>query len=248
MVHDFAITESHVVWFDLPVVYDFRLLGQQPFPAAWKPEHGARVGVMPRTGGDADVRWFDVELCYVYHPLNAYDDGDGRIVLDLVRHPSSFRSDLNGPAEGATTLDRWTIDLVAGKVIEERLDDRSVEFPRVDERRVGLRHRYGYTSWFGVDTGGIHFGGVVGYDLAKGTSAVWDPGPGRACSEFVMVPRDADAAEDDGWLVGVVYDQSTDLSEVAVLPAEDIAAGPVATVGLPQRVPFGFHGNWVPAT
>ena len=117
------------------------------FPYVWNPSYPARVGVMPRDGGAADVRWFDVEPCYVFHPLNAYDDGDN-VVLDVVRHPKMFATDPLGPNEGDPTLDRWTVDLAAGKVLEERIDDRGQEFPRVDERLVGRRHRYGYAAGF----------------------------------------------------------------------------------------------------
>ena len=60
-----------------------------------------------------------------------------------------------------------------------------------------------------------------------------------------MVPRTPDAAEDDGWLLSFVYDRATDRSEL-ILAADDPAAGPVASVQLPVRVPAGFHGNWVP--
>jgi carotenoid cleavage dioxygenase-like enzyme len=74
------------------------------------------------------VDWFELENCYVFHGMNAYDD-NGRIVLDVVRHPRMFASHLPGPNEGPATLDRWTIDLTAGKVLEERLDDRAQEFP-----------------------------------------------------------------------------------------------------------------------
>jgi carotenoid cleavage dioxygenase-like enzyme len=31
------------------------------------------------------------------------------------------------------------------------------------------------------------------------------------------------------------------------LHANDYAAGPVANVVLPRRVPNGLHGNWIPA-
>ena len=113
------------------------------FPYSWNPKYPARVGVMPRDGGNADVRWFDVEPCYVFHPMNAYDDGD-TIVLDVVRHPKMFDTEHLGPNEGPPTLDRWTVDLADGKVRESRVDDRGQEFPRVDERLVGKRHRYGY--------------------------------------------------------------------------------------------------------
>jgi carotenoid cleavage oxygenase len=245
MVHDFAITERNVVFLDLPVVFDFDLVGKRPFPAAWKPDYGARVGVMPRNGGNADVRWFDVELCYVFHPLNAYDD-NGKVVIDVARHPKMFDKDIYGPAELPPTLDRWTIDLDAGKVIEERLDDRPQEFPRVDDRIVGRRHRYGYATHFGVNDQGIHFGGLVKHDLQTGASEARDFGPGAHAGEGVFVQAADDAGEDEGWVLSVVYDEGRDASDLVVLDATDFSGSPVATVHLPQRVPFGFHGSWVP--
>ena len=71
-------------------------------------------------------------------------------------------------------------------------------------------------------------------------------GDGHAAGEWSMVPRHADAAEDDGWLLSLGYDKATDRGELIVLPAADPAAGPVARVVLPNRLPVGFHGNWVP--
>ena len=58
------------------------------------------------------------------------------------------------------------------------------------------------------------------------------------------MPRSADAAEGDGWLVAVVYRGAEDRSDFVVFDAQDVAAGPIATAKLPRRVPFGFHGNW----
>ena len=127
MMHDFAITERHVVFLDLPVVYDFGLAGKRPFYAQWTPEYGARVGVMPRDGS-APPRWFDVGLCFVFHTVNAYDEGD-TVVLDVVRHAEMFKDDIYGIADGTGTLDRWTVDLRSGRVREQRIDDRTQEFP-----------------------------------------------------------------------------------------------------------------------
>ena len=127
MMHDFAVTERHVVFLDLPVVYDFDLLASQPFPAEWTPRHGARVGVMPRDAS-SPPRWFDVELCYVFHTVNAYDDGES-VVLDVVRHEQMFTDDPYGIGDGTGTLDRWTIDLEAGRVREERVDERTPGVP-----------------------------------------------------------------------------------------------------------------------
>ena len=243
MVHDFAITERNVVFLDLPVVFDFDLVGKRPFPAAWTPDYGARVGVMPRDGGNADVRWFDVELCYVFHPLNAYDE-DGSVVLDVARHPKMFDTDIYGPAELPPTLDRWTIDLDAGKVIEERLDDRPQEFPRVDERVVGRPHRFGYTAHFGLDEHEIHFGGLLKHDLQTGAVDAKTFGPGTHAGEGVFVPASPTAGEDEGWVLSIVYDDGRDASDLVILDAREFDE--VARVHLPQRVPFGFHGSWVP--
>jgi carotenoid cleavage dioxygenase len=67
-------------------------------------------------------------------------------VLDVIRWPKMFATDHRGPNEGLPLLDRWTVDLPGGKVIQERLDDRGQEFPRIDPRLTGRRHRYGYTA------------------------------------------------------------------------------------------------------
>jgi carotenoid cleavage dioxygenase len=163
-----------------------------------------------------------------------------------VRHPRMFDQDIHGPGEEPPTLDRWTIDLAAGKVIEERVDDRPQELPRVDERVVGRRHRYGYAPHFGVDDEGIHFGGLLKHDLKAGTTQVRDFGPGRSAGEGVFVPASPSASEDEGWVLTVVYDAARDSSDVVILDATDFTGSEVARVHLPQRVPNGFHGWWLP--
>ncbi len=247
MMHDCSLTQQNLVVYDLPVTFDLdAALGGVRFPYAWNDSYGARVGVMPRSGGDADTRWFEVDPCYVFHPLNAYDDGD-RVVLDVVRHPRMFDHDRLGPNDGPPSLWRWTVDLGAGVVKEEQLSDRAQEFPRVDERVVSLPHRYGYSASLSVgDDLGFDANTVIKTDLQAGTEEVHDFGTDRAAGEAVFVPRSADAAEDDGWLMTLVYDAAADASELVLLDAQDISAEPVARVHLPQRVPFGFHGNWVP--
>lgn len=247
MMHDLSITDTHAILYDLPVTFDLDMaMSGQGLPYRWDEDYGARVGVLPKGGTADQVRWYDVEPCYVYHPMNAHDLPDGRIVLDVVRHPSMFRTDLRGPNEGDSTLDRWTIDPSAGKVIEERLDDRPIELPRVDERLVGKRARYGYATTFDGGSGHIEFGPLYRHDFDTGSTAVHDFGEGRMAMEPVFVPRADDAAEDDGWILSVVYDRATDRSDLVVLSGQDFTGDPVATVRLPDRVPFGFHGNWVP--
>ena len=135
------------------------------FPYAWNNDYPARIGVMPREGTNKDVRWFDIEPCYVYHPLNAYSEvRDGRevLVLDVVRYPRMFDRDRRGPGESLPSLDRWTINLATGAVSTECRDDRSQEFPRINENLTGVRHRFGYTV--GIDGG---FQAAGGPDLVS---------------------------------------------------------------------------------
>ena len=247
-LHDCAITERFVVLLDLPVVFSMDAVAAGArFPYRWQDGYHARVGLLARDGDSTTPIWHDVEPCYVFHPLNAFDepDGDG-IVLDVVRHPSMFRTQLLGPSEGCPTLERWHLDGRGGAVKEERLDDRGQEFPRVDERLVGRPHRYGYAVAVGESANILGSESqVLRHDFERGTSEARSFGPGAQVGEAVFVPRQAIADEGDGWLMTLVYTPDTDSSALYVLHAGDITGEPQAVVALPQRVPAGFHGNWV---
>lgn len=247
MMHDLSITETRVVLYDLPVVFDLELaMAGGALPYRWDDDYGARLGVLPKGGDASQVRWYDVEPCYVFHPMNAHDLPDGRIVLHVVRHPSMFRTDLRGPNEGNPSLERWTIDPATGRVHEERLDDHPLELPRVDQRLVGRAARYGYGVTLDGSGGAPAFGPLIRHDLVAGTSMLRDFGPGRTAQEPVFVPRSDDAAEDDGWVLSIVHDAADDRSELVLLDGQDFTGEPVCVVQLPNRVPYGFHGNWIP--
>ncbi|HXQ21167.1 MAG TPA: carotenoid oxygenase family protein [Candidatus Acidoferrales bacterium] len=242
MIHDFAITERHIIFMDLPIVFNFeRAMRRHGFPYEWSDDYGARLGVMPHGGGSADVRWFETAPCYVFHPLNAFEDGD-RIVLDVARYDELWRGgpDTFSPA----FLHRWTIDLSAGTVGERRLDDRPIEFPRVDDRRAGRRHRYGYAVTNAANVGEQAMQ-LVKYDLATGAATAHDFGPGCMPAEGAFVPAGGSAGEDEGYVLLYVYDAARNASDLVILDAARFAGRPVATIHLPQRVPFGFHGNWI---
>ncbi|MFG2016470.1 carotenoid oxygenase family protein [Actinomadura geliboluensis] len=245
MMHDFAITEHHVVWLDLPVVFDvdLALSGASGLPYRWDDGYGARLGVMPRDGSGG-VRWFEVDPCYVFHVGNAHEDAAGRVVLDGARYvPETFAAlwgEVGGTVDPATEavstesahLHRWVLDPATGKASEERLDDRNVEFPTHDDTRTGREHRYLYT---------VAGSSIVKYDLRGGASAR-DCGEGAHVGEAVFVPAEGARAEDEGWLLSIVSGGSG--SELLVLDAADLSH--TATVRLPRRVPAGFHGSWIP--
>jgi carotenoid cleavage dioxygenase len=243
MVHDCMFTANYFILLDMPVVFDMESVnGDNPFPYGWNPDYGARIGLLPRDGEAGDVSWHEVELCYVFHPLNAYEDEHGKVILDVIRHPQMFATDAHGPNEGRTRLDRWTIDPANSRVQESCLDDHPQEFPRLDERRAGKAHRFGYSTEVGRGLVGL---GLRKHDLQHGRVSVHNPGAGRHFMEPVFVPAHAGAAEDEGWVMAYLYDEGSDNSEVVILNAQDFDGDPVATIALPRRVPYGFHGNWV---
>ncbi|MFF7248514.1 carotenoid oxygenase family protein [Embleya sp. NPDC008237] len=232
MMHDFNLTEGHVVFMDLPVVFDPDRARAGTMPYAWDDDYGARLGVLRRDDPYGAVHWFDIDPCYVFHTLNAHDEGTDRIVLYVMRRSHLYRQDA---PDGAATLWRWTIDLAGGSVREEQLDDRASEFPRVDDRLAGLSARHGFT---------VTEQAVLRYDLTDGTALAHDFGAGRTPGEATFVPAD-ERPGGPGWLLTYVYDAASDTSDLVVLDADDLGADPVATVHLPCRVPFGFHGNWL---
>ena len=128
MVHDMSITETRAVFYDLPVTFnmDMAMAGAR-LPYRWDDDYGARIGVMPFGATSNDVRWVDIEPCYVFHPLNAYDDGDN-VVLDVMRWPRMFDRNLLGPNDGEPSLWRWT-DPAAGQGTRSTFDDRPRSFP-----------------------------------------------------------------------------------------------------------------------
>ena len=224
----------------ITALLDRRLRPNHRLPYRWNPDYQARVGVLPRNGTADQVRWFDVEPCYVFHPLNAYEDGD-TIVVDLARHATTFDTNITGPV-AVPSLDRWTIDLSGDKVREERLDDRGQEFPRADDRLLGRRHRYGYTV-AGTSPERPR-DALLQHDFKAGSAITRDFSATTYASEFAFVPAHPDATEDDGVLMGFTHDTNTDRSDLLLLDAGTLETA--ATIHLPHRVPGGFHGDWLP--
>lgn len=255
MMHDFAITEHYAIWLDLPVVFDHRPAGAMPF--SWSEDYGARIGIMPRYGGT--VTWIEVDPCYVFHVGNAREDEQGRVNLDAVRYaPEVFRAIWEGPMRPDSTtqghgsleaddsrtsvLYRWQLDPVRGTVTEQQLDDRGIEFPSINDDAVGHHSRYLYA------VSGTRNGGVIKYDTTNGAVGEYHFTDPQHVGEAVFVGSTQSDGEDDGWLLSITTAAEGHGSALVILDATDVGAGPVATIGLPRRVPAGFHGSWITAT
>jgi len=254
MVHDFVVTGKHVLFPILPLTGSMQRAVSGKPPYAWEPDKGAYVGVMKRNGTAKDIVWFRAEACYVFHVMNAWEEGD-RIIADVMQfeeaplfpHPDGRPTD---PEKSRARHCRWTFDLSGNtdRFQQTYLDDLTGEFPRIDDRRTGLKSRHGWYAcanprlpMFGALSGIVHVDGA-GKRLGQYLLPAGD-----TISEPVFVERSKDAAEGDGWLLAVVWRARENRSDLAVFNATDIEAGPAALVQLGHRVPDGFHGNWVGA-
>ena len=253
MMHDFIITEDHAVFLDSPIVFDLENMGKGPL-VNWKPENGTRIGVMPRMGTADDLRWFEIEPGHVQHFWNGWAEGN-RIEFSGSRYPApdfgidpTFPLDQQVPKGDPGCPARYWVDLDAGTAGWEALDDLPGDFNRINDDYNGVRSRYAYMSAYGGEIEDLgYFDAIVKYDHDSGERTMWSAGDDAQVGESVFAPDPNGTAEDDGWLVNAVYFSDTDHTDVCVLDARDVAAGPVARVRMPRRIPFGFHANWFPS-
>jgi carotenoid cleavage dioxygenase-like enzyme len=251
--HDMAITENHSILMDLPVFFGAKAAAEARWAVELHRELPARFAVIPRHGTAADVRWFEAEPCYIYHSVNAWEEGRSIVMVACrVEDPLPAADPRDGEwarmmanLRIQARLHRWRFDLDTGATHEEPLGDRNAEFPTVDARALGRPGRFGYQQLI-ADAPTLRFEGLVRHDLASGACQVMPYGPGRVGSEAPFAPRRGSTGEDDGYLVSFVHDEREGRSEVVVVDAADLAAGPVCRLALPGRVPLGFHACWVP--
>ena len=250
LMHDFALTADYVVFMDLPLLFNLSVAltqtSERDLPYRWDERHRARLGVLRRDDPYGPVRWFDIDPCFVFHIANAYDmklAGGNSIVLDVVRYPEMWRGSSDFGVDAA--LWRWTINLDTGLVQQSQVDDRGVEFPRIDDRLAGTAARYSVA---------VGSGALVRYDLQRDTATEHRFGGGgspressapSAPGEAVFAPATGESDESAGWYLTYVYDPLTDDSDLVIIDASDFDGDAVARVRLPRRVPHGFHGNWI---
>jgi len=236
MMHDFALTANFVVFMDLPIVFDVDVAsrGEGDMPFRWDDTYGARLGVLRRDDPYGEVRWFEIDPCYVFHVANAHDNGSS-ITLQAVRYPELWRD--TGGFEADGVMWTWTVDLANGTVSERQLDDRIVEFPRIDDRLATLPARYAVS---------VSDASLIRHDLTTGAAEEHRFGTNGGPGEAVFVPSTSGPAdESSGWYLGYVYDPERNGSDLVIIDASDFTGPPVARISLPQRVPYGFHGNWI---
>lgn len=252
LMHDFAITGEHAIFLHSPVVADFAETSGIPY--RWHDDVQFRLGVLPRHG-DGEVVWFDVDSPgAILHVSNSYVDARGRIVLECPRFDraaweTSWKWWVGAPGYPdtpgvGTTLHRWILDPATRSVTEEALDDLVIEFPAINDDFTGAVNRYSYAVAFpGSGLSGYH---TVKFDTRTGERQLFAHGESRMPGEAVFAPAAGATGEDDGYLLTIVSDLAAGASQLLVLDAGDLSKEPIAAVELPQHVPAGIHGHWIP--
>ena len=253
LMHTFFLTENWAVFPVIPIDIDpVRFMKGGPV-TAWVNDRPTKVAVMPREGTAADVKWFDYEPRHMFHELNVWEE-NGQIVADVAAaNGTALFPDETGARgthrDTAQSLRRWTIDPVGCSLKEETLNDRDIQFPRPDDRLVTRKSRQAFANINLNSRDGRVEGmdAVLRYDTVAGTEDIHHFGKGASAGEFVFAPRTGSSGEADGYAMTIVHPAGSGTSELAIFAASDIAAGPIARVEIPFRVPSGFHCNFYAA-
>ncbi len=260
--HDMAITANYSILHDFPLVNNPEALAAGRYSLEFHPEWRTRFAVVPRHGRADQIRWFDADPRYMLHVANAWEEVNARGETEIVMlgTPYAMPKHFDGSLDvkrlvftiGTQGTDyefyQWRFNLATGQTRESVVDDiLNTEFPMINGGYQGHKNRYSYHVLMGRmrTLEQPHFAGIAKYDLDKGSAVTYHPGEGYWFSEAPFAPRDNPRSEDDGYLVGFVWNGREDRSEVWVLDAQHLADGPLARVILPQRVPNGFHSTWV---
>jgi len=260
--HDLAITPRYTVLLDMSMMFDPDHLARGRMTTTFRRDMPSRIGIVGRHGTNADVRWFEVAPFFMYHVVNAHEEGD-EVVLHGCRMANPLVGDRHNdvtavsasrtiPHLGHLRLEpvlwQWRCNLVTGAVTEGPVDDTVAEFPRINDRFMGLDATYSYSPTF-ADRSTLAFDGLVRHHLATGATTVHHHDPGWLGNEAVFAPSSDPrrTGESDGYLITFVTNEHSGASEVHVFDPSNLACGPITRLGIPVRVPLGYHTEWVPA-
>ncbi len=261
MVHDMAVTERYLVVPLPPVKLDFASpVGDGPRRFAMDTGEPLRILVIDK----ADIarrRVFELPPQMVFHVGNAHEATNGAVVLSFVGAPDAGFLDRGAVAmmagdnvqTGGSQLQTLRLDMASGRVQAETHAATTVEFPRIDPRRIGLSGAQAAqwllcgASWDrSARRDAALLQGVQLVHMPSGRTQRFDYGPQVVAEEHILVPKPGRSGELDAWVLGTTFDAARQVTVLNLLEASDLAAGPVAQADLPYVLPLGFHGNFTP--
>lgn len=252
-VHDFVLTERHRVFVLPPVAFDVprALLGlvtpvRSLSSAAGKP---TRVLVLPRDA-PGPARWFEAPSGFVFHWVNGYDDGDAVVVEGFCAREMPLAASVSTLKEApplglsASRLTRMILTPGQTKASLSALEGWHGELPQVHPLYRGKPYRYAWSIGTHDGAGEGLFDHLLKFDRQSNMVLSHRFEGAQLPGEPVMVPRPGAKAEDDGWLLSLVYDGEAHRSRLYCLDAATLAV--CARWSLPHHQPPGFHGFWQP--
>ena len=232
MIHDCAITSTHVVIPVYPLVFDpLRKVTAEGPPLQWQETRGTRIAVIDRA--DGKVTWFEGPPRWSWHTVNARSS-DEVVILDVVSYDCFAMDDRLG------NLERMTLDLCTGAFAIETIADRVGEFPRIDDRRIGRDYDLVASATNdGPARAPGTFDTIAVTDPLTGATDTWTEAA-QPLGEPIHIP-----GIDEHWAVLTAAPEG-ERSHLLIFGSTDVANGPVTRIALPDRVPAGLHGTWIP--
>ena len=221
MIHDFAVTQKYIAFLVHPHGHQCRPHEAGPGALRLGFHLPTWLGVMDRGGDGKDLRWFKGPERCATHVMGAFCDGK-RIYVDMdmgLKNQFPFFPNLHGepfdPKAAAGTVHRLSVDLSDKTPRDydmEQLFPQTGALPRQDDRYQTIPYRYGFmptidpTKPLNERLGNVAFRPTNSYTkfdhATRSTSEFW-VGDDSSLQECCFVPRSKDAAEGDGYLVGI---------------------------------------------
>jgi carotenoid cleavage dioxygenase-like enzyme len=267
MMHDWIVTRDHLIFTFSPMISDWDRMREEPQYFVWDPPQGTHVAIIPRDEGVSGIRWFKSDLVMETHSFNGFSTGDTVVADHFVANSgwfSQFPKTTVGPMREAPPFaQRWTLDVTKGarhwtdstdSYASTQLFDHPGDMPRVDPRALMQRNRHSWIGCMNPAVGpmpefgpmGPPFNSIFHRDDDTGIRTGYYVGEDSAPEEPVFVPKSADAGEGEGYLLSLVGRRAENRNDMIILDALDVAAGPIATLRIPFRLRYGFHGTWIP--
>jgi all-trans-8'-apo-beta-carotenal 15,15'-oxygenase len=252
-LHDFKVTQRHAIVLVHPVVIKplKMLLNLKPLVdcVEYRPELGTEVLLIPLDAPEQYIR-FDTDAFCAFHFANAFEDGN-EIVLDGAAN-EDFRpmwEYISGLAQGrlgrpGNQMRRFRISPAKRSLNSRLLGEFQCDLPRISPDVENRDYQFVYAHALpDRPSGPSEY--LRKLDIRSGKSEAIEFGSRRYPSEGVFVPRAMSEAEDDGYLLTLVYDADRHASFLAVMDARRPGQEPLARLHFEQHVPPHFHGTWV---
>ena len=254
-IHDFAITPNYCIFFQnavsfnpFPFVFGWRGAGEC---VNFQPDKPTTVVLIPRDPNNREVKTFKVQSGFVFHHANAFE-AEGKVYIDSIAYdslpqvlPESNYKEVDFNNLDPGKLWRFSFDLAKGTVERKLLESTCCEFPTLHPDRVGQDYRYLYIGAAHNNTGrNAPLQAIMKLDLSTGERQSHSFAPNGYVSEPIFVPKPNAVAEDEGWVLTLVYDGSKHRSTLAILDAKNLASQAIALLHLKHHIPYGLHGSW----